>query len=73
MVDRSCALLTAEGRCSIYADRPLGCRTYFCEDAFAGEKVKRREIQSIVARLKEIAAKHRPGGDAGRPFSKCIA
>jgi hypothetical protein len=72
MVDRSCALLTAEGRCSIYAERPLGCRTYFCEDALAGDTVRPKDIHSIVARLRDIAAKHRPGGEAGRPFSRCI-
>jgi hypothetical protein len=27
---RPCPLLSASGRCRIYASRPLGCRTYFC-------------------------------------------
>lgn len=31
--DGRCALLTAEGRCSVYPARPLGCRTYFCAKA----------------------------------------
>ena len=30
--DGACPLLDASGvRCSIYADRPLGCRTFFCD------------------------------------------
>lgn len=30
--DGACPLLDASGlRCTIYADRPLGCRTFFCD------------------------------------------
>jgi hypothetical protein len=28
-----CPLLSENGRCRIYASRPLGCRTFFCPDA----------------------------------------
>ena len=30
---RPCPLLSENGRCRIYASRPLGCRTFFCQDA----------------------------------------
>jgi hypothetical protein len=28
--DGACPLLTEAGRCSVYEDRPFGCRTFFC-------------------------------------------
>lgn len=28
---RRCPLLDENGRCSVYASRPLGCRTFFCD------------------------------------------
>ena len=31
----ACPLLSPEGRCRIYASRPFGCRTFFCEHAEA--------------------------------------
>src|SRR4051794_41619305 len=31
--ERACPLLTEAGRCAIYADRPLGCRTFYCDRA----------------------------------------
>jgi Fe-S-cluster containining protein len=73
VADRRCAMLTEEGRCSIYAERPFGCRTFFCDKAEPGERIKHARIQELVTRLKTIAAKHVPGGDAGRPFSRCLA
>ncbi len=30
---RPCPLLSGDGRCRIYASRPFGCRTFFCDDA----------------------------------------
>ena len=31
--ERTCPLLAENGRCSIYASRPFGCRTFFCSRA----------------------------------------
>src|SRR5262245_35018941 len=31
--ERRCALLGDDGRCLVYASRPFGCRTFFCERA----------------------------------------
>src|SRR4051812_37943523 len=34
--ERICPLLDDKKRCSVYADRPLGCRTYYCDRASRG-------------------------------------
>lgn len=66
-------MLTGEGRCAVYAWRPLGCRTFWCERADAGGKVPHREINVLVRRLKDLAARHRPRGDEGRPLTRALA
>ena len=51
--DGSCPLLEeGTGLCSIYADRPFGCRTHFC--AAAGGPYKRREVVDLIRRLEDI-------------------
>jgi Fe-S-cluster containining protein len=72
VVDRRCRLLTREGRCSIYASRPLGCRTFYCDRADEGARVKHQAVNDLVRRVKAIAAKHEPGGELGRPLSRCF-
>lgn len=70
--ERRCPLLTSEGRCSIYADRPFGCRTYFCDRATEGSRVKHREVTDLVRRLKDLSARHEPEGDVGRPLVRAL-
>src|SRR5262245_16485332 len=67
---RRCPMLTEEGRCSIYASRPLGCRTFFCDRAESGARVRHHEIRALVRRVQEIAVRHRFDGDRGRPLSR---
>jgi len=51
--DGACPLLKREtGRCMIYADRPFGCRTHYCDAA--GGKLSRKEIVDLVRRLEEV-------------------
>ena len=51
--DGACPLLKQDtGRCMIYADRPFGCRTHFCEAA--GGKLARKDIVDLVRRLEEV-------------------
>ncbi|NUP07948.1 MAG: hypothetical protein HOW73_18030 [Polyangiaceae bacterium] len=71
--ERACPLLSAEGRCSIYDDRPFGCRTFFCERKSSYAEVKHRELLAFVSRLKQIAQSHTPGGEQGRAFSRALA
>lgn len=47
-----CPLLLGTGTCSIYADRPFGCRTYFCDDATLPHGARRREVDALAKRLR---------------------
>lgn len=70
--ERRCPLLDAGGRCAVYEARPLGCRTFFCDRATPGEKVKQREVNALVRRIQDIAARHAPDGDRGRPLTRAL-
>jgi uncharacterized protein len=70
--ERTCPFLDAAGRCAVYAARPLGCRTFFCDRADPGAKVKQRDVNALVRRIQEIAARHEPDGDRGRPLSRAV-
>jgi uncharacterized protein len=70
--ERRCPLLDAQGRCAVYAARPLGCRTFFCDRADAGGKVKQRAVNELVQRIRDIAARHEPRGDLGRPLTRAL-
>jgi len=50
--DGSCPFLGSDGRCRIYAGRPFGCRTHFCEAA--GGPLARGEVRDLIQRLEEI-------------------
>lgn len=67
--DGSCPFLKPEtGKCMIYADRPFGCRTHFCDAA--GGKYPRKMIADLVHRLEAIDRKL--GGDGGRTIQAAI-
>jgi Fe-S-cluster containining protein len=70
--ERTCPLLDAAGRCAAYEARPLGCRTFFCDRADPAGKVKQREVNALVRRIQDLAAKHEPGGDQGRPLTRAL-
>lgn len=70
--ERTCPMLDADGRCAAYAARPLGCRTFFCDRASLSGKVKQREINALVRRIQDLAARHEPGGDKGRPLTRAL-
>jgi len=52
--------------------RPLGCRTFFCDRAEPGGKVRQREVNALVRRIQEIAERHEAGGERGRPLVKAL-
>ncbi|MFO0618279.1 MAG: YkgJ family cysteine cluster protein [Polyangiaceae bacterium] len=70
--ERRCPLLDDGGRCSVYASRPFGCRTFYCERATPGERVRQREINAFVARIRGIAARYTPGRDTGAPLTRAL-
>jgi Fe-S-cluster containining protein len=66
--ERRCPLLTREQRCSIYADRPLGCRSFYCERARRGERPDTQQLSEIVQAVQDLAARHRMSGEQTRPL-----
>jgi Fe-S-cluster containining protein len=68
--DGACPFLKREtGRCLIYADRPFGCRTHFCEAA--GGPYARKEVLDLIRRLEEVD--RRLGGDGPRKIQAAVA
>ena len=47
-----CPLLLEDGACSIYEDRPFGCRTFFCRDATLPQGPRRREVDALAMQLR---------------------
>lgn len=70
--ERTCPLLSENGRCSIYANRPFGCRTFFCSRATRLGPAPRAEEKALVLRLRALAERHVPGGDAPRPLTNAV-
>lgn len=70
--ERVCPLLDRSQKCSVYADRPLGCRTYFCERASRGVGPDRSELREATRALQELAARHRMGGELARPLVNAL-
>ncbi len=67
--DGACPLLKREtGRCMIYADRPFGCRTHFCEAA--GGPYSRKQVVDLIRRLEEVD--QRLGGDGPRKIQAAL-
>ena len=53
--DGACPFLDAAGkRCSIYEDRPLGCRTFFCSRIVGPSKIPAEETNLLLERLRAI-------------------
>lgn len=67
--ERTCPLLDRAGRCSIYASRPIGCRTFYCEQASPGADL-RSVTRELVRSVQMIAVRHQPGGDQARPLGR---
>jgi Fe-S-cluster containining protein len=71
--ERVCPLLDRNQRCSIYADRPLGCRTYYCHRAQRGAGPEREQLRALVDELRALASRHQLGGELGRPLMQALA
>jgi Fe-S-cluster containining protein len=68
--DGACPLLKREtGKCMIYADRPFGCRTHFCDAA--GGPYSRKEVLDLIRRLEAVDQKL--GGDGPRKIQVAVA
>jgi uncharacterized protein len=74
---RPCPLLSETGRCRIYASRPLGCRTFFCQGAEPpyGERVRapRDAVNAVGRRIADLSARFAPRDPHPRALTKSIA
>jgi Fe-S-cluster containining protein len=71
--DRTCPMLDPAGRCRIYAARPFGCRTYFCERRTGPPKLPRAPIASVGRRIADLSARAFPRAPGPRAFSRALA
>jgi uncharacterized protein len=76
--ERRCALLSDEGRCLVYAARPFGCRTFFCERGRSplGEDVRsapRGVVAALGRRIADLSARFAPADPGPRPLSRATA
>jgi Fe-S-cluster containining protein len=71
--ERTCPLLDQGGRCSIYAHRPLGCRTFFCDRADVPAPPSRRELRELVRELEALAAEFAPDGKLPRALTSALS
>lgn len=69
--ERRCALLGDDGRCVVYASRPLGCRTFFCERAY-GPEVPRKTVTSFSRAIAALSERFAPNAPGPRPLSRCL-
>lgn len=65
----ACPLLGKNERCTIYAHRPFGCRTHFCQAA--GGMYPRKHIADLIQRLETLDEKL--GGDGSRELEPAVA
>lgn len=78
--ERRCPLLKDNGRCAAYANRPFGCRTFFCERArnALGEhenpmQTQRPALRQLGQRVQELAALAFPRDPLPRPLTTWLA
>jgi len=67
--ERRCELLDDHGRCLVYASRPFGCRTFFC-DRGEGPRVSRDEVQRLGREVAALSARFAPADPGPRPLSR---
>ncbi len=68
----TCALLTRDAKCVVYASRPLGCRTFWCGRASSDGAVPQRRLNELVRSVRELAERHAPGATQGRPLCRAL-
>jgi Fe-S-cluster containining protein len=69
---RRCPLLGEDRRCTIYASRPLGCRTFFCDRMTGPRKLPRPEIQRISRAIADLSARYAPRDPRPRPLMNAL-
>lgn len=72
--DGGCPFLDESGkRCGIYADRPFGCRTFFCERVAGPARQPLDEVIRLSRRLEALSQELDPELKGPRPLLEWIA
>jgi len=76
--ERRCVLLGEDGKCSVYASRPFGCRTFFCERGHgpvgeAPPPLKGGDLGRLGRAIADLSARFDPHDPGPRPLSKVTA
>jgi uncharacterized protein len=59
--DGGCPYLDAAGkRCTVYADRPFGCRTFFCGRIQGPARQPAETVTALLVRLERLSQRLRP-------------
>lgn len=69
--DGDCAFL-ADGRCTVYAARPLGCRTFYCDRASGYGSYPRRQVAPLPGALEALSRPEHGRDRKGRPLSSWL-
>jgi Fe-S-cluster containining protein len=72
MAEGRCPMLAASGRCRIYASRPFGCRTYFCDRATGVGEIPRERINEVGRRVAALSARAFPRDPGPRALTKAL-
>lgn len=71
--DGTCPFLSGEGRCTVYAVRPLGCRTFFCDRASGPGSYPRKDVSRLPRALDDASAPAHAGDDGrARPLRSWV-
>lgn len=70
--ERRCPLLSDEGKCVVYASRPFGCRTFFCERA-SGASPSKAAVRGFARAITDLSERYAPRDPGPRPLSRAIA
>jgi Fe-S-cluster containining protein len=71
VTERRCPMLDDDGRCRVYASRPFGCRTYFCEK-MEGGKFPREKVQELARRVADLSVRAFPEAPGPRALTKVL-
>ncbi len=70
--ERRCPLLTGDGSCRVYASRPFGCRTFFCDRIQGPKKFPRADVQRLSRAIADLSARHDPRAPHARPLTRVL-
>jgi Fe-S-cluster containining protein len=69
--DGGCPFLDESGkRCTVYEDRPFGCRTFFCHRRRGPTREPAAAVQALLVRLERVAQAAFPEAQGPKQISE---